>query len=130
MHRLVLFVLPLIALLGLSFAGTANAATGETYTLTRTFGPFDGAARPGYDPNAVPDGEALFLHCRGDDTAVKGTATINRKTSHGTSKKVLKLGRHGVGFDSERGYSEYYAFVDPTGKKGWNSVTLKVTCQY
>ena len=126
MHRLVLFVLPLIALLGLT--GTADAATAETYTLTRTFGPFDGAARPGYDPGAVPDGEALFVHCRADDTAVKGSATINRRTSHGKSATVLRLGRHGVAFDSERGYSEYYAFVGATGKKGWNSVTLKVTC--
>ena len=127
MHRLVLFVLPLIALLGLT--GTADAATATTYTLNQTFGPFNGAARPGYDPDAVPDGEALFLHCRDDDTAVKGSATINRRTSHGKSAKVLRLGRHGVAFDSERGFSEYYAFVDPTGKKGWNSVTLTVTCR-
>ena len=130
MHRLVLFVLPLIALLGLT--GTADAATAEshakTYTLTQTFGPFDGAAK-WYEPGSVPDGESLFLHCKGDDTAVKGSATINRRTSHGKSATVLRLGRHGVGFDSERGFSEYYAFVDATGKKGWNSVTLTVTCR-
>ena len=38
MNRLVLFVLPLIALLGLSLTGTADAATAKTYTVTRTVG--------------------------------------------------------------------------------------------
>lgn len=55
--------------------------------------------------------------------------TVGPQTSHGKSKKVLTLGRHGVGFDSERGFSEFYAFVDPTGRKGWNSVTLTATCR-
>jgi hypothetical protein len=57
MHRMVLFVLPLIALLGLSFAGTANAATADTYTVTRTVGPYNGAAKLG-EKGSVPDGEA------------------------------------------------------------------------
>jgi hypothetical protein len=126
MHRLVLFLLPLIALLG--FAGTADAATAKTYTVTRTAGPFDGAAGIG-ENGSVPDGEALTVNCKPGDTALKGSATINRKTSHGTAKKVLSIGKHGVAFDAESGYSQFYAFVTASGKKGWNSVTLKVTCR-
>ena len=127
MHRLVLFVLPLIALLG--FAGTADAATAKTYSLTRTAGPFNGAAGIG-ENGSVPDGEALTISCRPGDTALKGSATINRKTSHGTAaKKVLGIGKHGVAFDAESGNSQFYAFVTASGKKGWNSVTLKVTCR-
>jgi hypothetical protein len=125
MHRLVLFVLPLIALLGLS--GTADAATAKTYTLTRTVGPYNGAAKFG-EKGSVPDGEAPVVNCRAGDTALKGSATIKRHTSHGTSAKVLRIGRHGVTFNSESGYSQFYAFVTATDKKGWNSVKLTVTC--
>jgi hypothetical protein len=128
MRRLVLFVLPLIALLGLSFAGTADAATAKTYTVTRTVGPYNGAAKLG-EKGSVPDGEAPVVNCRADDTAIKGSATINRRTSHGRSAKILRIGRHDVGVDSDTGYSRFYAFVNATGKKGWNSVTLTVICQ-
>ena len=128
MHRLVLFVLPLIALLGLSFTGTAEAATAKTYTVTRTAGPFNGAAKIGQN-GSVPDGEALVVNCKPGDTAVEGSATIKTRTSHGTSATVLRIGKKGVAFDSESGYSQFYAFVGATGKKGWNNVTLKVTCQ-
>jgi hypothetical protein len=128
-HRLVLFVLPLVALLGLSLPGTADAAAAKTYTVTRTVGPYKGAAKIG-ENGSVPDGEALFVNCRAGDTALKGSATINRKTTHGTAKStVLRIGKTGVAFDSDRGYSQYYAFVTATGKEGWNSVTLKVTCR-
>jgi hypothetical protein len=126
MHRLILIVLPLIALLGL--AGTADAATAKTYTVTRTVGPYNGAAKFG-EKGSVPDGEAPVVNCRPDDTALKGFATIKRHTSHGTSATVLRIGRHGVTFNSESGYSQFYAFVDATGKKGWNSVKLTVTCR-
>ena len=97
--------------------------------MTRTVGPFNGAAKIG-ENGSVPDGEAVFVNCRSGDTAVKGAATINRRTSHGTSATVLRFGQKGVAFDSDRGYSQFYAFVTATGKKGWNSVTLKVTCRY
>jgi hypothetical protein len=130
-NRLVLFVLPLVALLGLSLTGTAEAApakTVKTYTVTRTAGPFNGAAKIG-ENGSVPDGEALFVNCRAGDSALKGSATINRRTSHGRSATVLQIGKKGVAFDSDRGYSQFYAFVTATGKKGWNSVTLKVTCR-
>ena len=128
MRRLVLPALPLIALLGLSLPGTADAATAPTYTVTRTAGPFDGAAGIGQN-HSVPDGEALVVNCRPDDTALRGSATINRRTSHGTSAKVLRIGGHGVTFDADSGYSQFHAFVTATGKKGWNSVTLTVTCR-
>ena len=139
MHRLVLTVLPLVASLGLALTGTADAAAPKTsapktsaattYTVTRTAGPFDGAARPGYDPGAVPDGEALVVNCREGDTAVTGSARINRRTSHGTSATVLRIGAHGVGLDPDSGYSQFHAFVTATGKRGWNSVRLTVTCR-
>ena len=58
MHRLVLFVLPLVALLGLSFTGTAEAATAKTYTVTRTAGPFNGAAKIGHFGFFRPAAEA------------------------------------------------------------------------
>jgi hypothetical protein len=125
-RRLVLLALPLIALLELS--GTADAATAKTYTVTRTVGPFNGAAKIG-ENGSVPDGEAVFVNCRADDTALKGSATIKRRTSYGTSATVLRIGKKGVTFDSDRGYSQFYAFVEATGKKGWNSVTLTVTCR-
>lgn len=127
MHRLVLLLLPLVALLGL--AGTADAATGKTYTVTRTAGPFNGAAKLG-ENGSVPDGEALVVNCRSGDTAVKGSATIVRKTSHGTAKQVLNIGKRGVAFDSDSGYSQFYAFVTASGKKGWNGVKLTVTCRH
>jgi hypothetical protein len=128
MHRLVIFVLPLIALLGLSLTGTADAATAKTYTVTRTAGPFNGAAKIGQN-GSVPDGEALVVNCKPGDTAMKGSATIKRTTSHGTSATVLRVGKHGVTFDSESGYSQFSAFVTATGKKGWNNVALSVTCR-
>jgi hypothetical protein len=128
MHRLVLFVLPLIALLGLSVTGTADAATAKTYTVTRTAGPFNGAAKIGQN-GSVPDGEALVVNCKPGDTALNGSAAIKRTTSHGTSATVLRIGKNGVAFDSDSGYSQYYAFVTATGKKGWNSVKLTVTCK-
>jgi hypothetical protein len=134
-RRLALLLLPLTALLALVFAGTADAATGQltaakakTYTVTRTVGPYNGAAK-WYEPGAVPDGEAVVVNCTPGDTAVSGTATINKKTSHGKSAKVLRIGRTGVGLSEEGGYSQYYAFVLATGKKGWNSVTLTATCR-
>ena len=127
-HRLVLFVLPLIALLGLSLTGTADAATAKTYSVTRTVGPFNGAAKIG-ENGSVPDGEAVVVNCRPGDTAVNGSARIKRHTSHGWSAKVLRIGKRGVAFDSDSGYSQFYAFVTATGRKGWNSVALTVRCR-
>ena len=128
MRRLIVFVVPLVALLGLTLTGTADAASSRTYTVTRTTGPYNGAAKPG-DVGAVDDGEADRVNCRADDVALRGYATINRHTSHGTARRVLRIGKHGVAFNEESGYWMFYAFVLETGKKGWNSVTLTVTCR-
>jgi hypothetical protein len=128
MRRLILLVVPLVALLGLTLTGTATAATSKTYTVTRTVGPYNGAAKPG-DVGAVPEGEAPRVNCRAGDVAVRGSATVNRRTSHGRAAKVLRIGKRGVAFNEESGYWMFYAFVDTTGRKGWNSVTLTVACR-
>jgi|tagenome__1003787_1003787.scaffolds.fasta_scaffold20423181_3 hypothetical protein len=130
MRRLILLVMPLVALLGLTLTGTAEAAPNRAYyTVTRTVGPYSGTAALGA-PGSVPDGEAPRVNCRdGRDVAVRGYATINRRTSHGYSRRVLRVGRHDVAFNEESGYWMFYAFVSPTGRKGWNSVTLHVTCR-
>jgi hypothetical protein len=131
MRRSILLVMPLVALLGLTLAGTADAAPyrrHSTYTVTRTVGPYNGAAKLG-EPGSVPDGEAPRVNCKADDVALRGYATINRRTSHGFSRRVLTIGKHGVAFNEESGYWMFYAFVNPTGRQGWNSVTLHVTCR-
>jgi hypothetical protein len=132
MRRLVLLVMPLVAVLGLTLTGTADAAPSRnhhgTYTLSRTVGPYNGAAELG-EPGSVPDGEAPRVNCRADDVAVRGYATVNRRTSHGISRRVLSVGKHDVAFNEESGYWMFYAFLIPSGHKGWNSVTLHVTCR-
>lgn len=128
MRRLIFLVVPLVALLGLTLTGTASAATPRTYTVTRTVGPYNGAAEPG-DAGAVPEGEAPLVNCRADDVALRGSASVNRRTSHGRAARVLSIAKHGVAFNEETGYWMFYAFVDASGRKGWNSVTLTVTCR-
>ena len=119
--------------LALAIAPTASGAPSNTYVVSRTVGPYDGAAKLG-EPGSVPDGEAVTIGCRTDrypfgDNIVKGTATINRKTSFGTtSKEVLTLNVIGTGYDPDTGRLYWGAYVDATGRKGWNSVTLTVTC--
>jgi hypothetical protein len=49
-------VVALVALCGLTLVGTATAAPSKTYTVTRTVGPYSGAAKLG-EPGSVPDGE-------------------------------------------------------------------------
>jgi hypothetical protein len=129
MRRLIVLVVPLVTLLGLTLTGTAEAAPYRSYyTVTRTVGPYNGAAKLG-DRGSVPDGEAPRVNCRADDVAVRGSATINRRTSHGFARRVLRVGKHDVAFNEESGYWMFYAFLIPSGQKGWNSVTLTVTCR-
>ena len=128
MRRLILLVVPLVTLLGLTLTGTADASPSRTYTVTRTVGPYNGAAELG-EVGSVPDGEAPRVNCRADDVALRGFATINRRTSHGIARRVLRVGKHDVAFNEESGYWMFYAFLVPTGHKGWNSVTLTVTCR-
>ena len=130
MRRVFLLVPTLLLPFALLFAGTADAATAKTYTVTRTVGPYNGAAQEGDPGFPQTNGEADVVNCRQGDTAVKGSTKINRKTSHGTAARtVLRIGKRGVTYNEESGYSQFYAFITPTGQKGWNSVTLTVTCR-
>ena len=129
MRRLI--PIALTTVIGLSFiAGTADAAPSRTYTVTRTVGPYSGTAPDGDAGHPQNNGEADRVDCRKGDTAVSGHATINHRTSHGTTRyDVLRLDRSGVTYDSDAGYSIFYQFISPNGRKGWNSVTLTATCR-
>lgn len=131
MRRLVLLVPVLAVLLGvLALAGTADAAASNTYTVTRTFGPYNGAAKDG-DPGAVPsNGEARNVSCNPGDSGLSGSATVSRKTSHGTAKNtVITLDTIGWYWNTEVDLLQYGSFVGTTGKAGWNSVTITATCR-
>ena len=130
MRRSLLLVLSIVSLaLGLGGVGTADAAPSKTYVVTRTFGPYDGAAKPG-QPGAVPrNGEARVVSCNAGDTGLSGSATVSRKTSHGTAKNtVITLNTIGFFWNKEVDLLQYGSFVDTTGKAGWNSVTITATC--
>ena len=129
-RRIALLLSVLITLLGgLTIAGTADAAAANTYTVTRTFGPYNGAAKEG-DPGSVPvNGEARNVSCNAGDTGLAGSATVNRKTSHGTAPGVvITLNTIGWYWNSEVDLLQYGSFVGTTGRPGWNSVTITATC--
>jgi hypothetical protein len=143
MRRLLVLGLALVALLGLVITGVATAAstsastsasnktsTSKTYTVTRTVGPYNGAAKIG-ESGSVPDGEGVTVACNNPrESIISGSAKINRKTSHGTaSKDVLALDPVGAFWDTEVDMLKWGTFVNATGRKGWNSVTLTVTCR-
>ena len=98
MRRLSLLLLTCASLAStVGFAGVADAAPSRTYTVTRTVGPYSGTAREGDIGFPQTNGEADVVLCHKGDTAVRGHATINHKTRHGTTKRdVLRLGRSGV----------------------------------
>jgi hypothetical protein len=130
-RRLTLLVLTCASLAStVGFAGVADAAPARTYTVTRTVGPYSGTTREGDAGYPQTNGEADVALCRRGDTAVRGHARINHRTAHGPTRyDVLRLDRSGVTHDSESGYNVFYQFISPNGRKGWNSVTLTVTCQ-
>ena len=104
MRRLALFLPVLIVVLlgGSVFAGIAAAAPSKNYTVTRTFGPYNGAAKIG-QPGSVPDGQALAVYCADRESVLGGTAKINRKTSYGTARSdVLTLDVIGTFYDTDR----------------------------
>lgn len=131
MRRLVLLALTCASVAStVAFAGVADAAPSRTYVVTRTVGPYSGTAEEGDPGFPQTNGEADRVLCHLGDTAVSGSAKIVRKTSHGTaSSDVLRLGKHGVTYDSESGYQVFYQFITPKGRKGWNNVKLTVTCR-
>lgn len=132
MRRLALLVPVLAVLLSESvFAGIADAAPSTSYTITQTFGPYNGAAAIGR-PGSVPDGQALAVYCGNRESVIGGSAKINRKTPYGTTKSdVLTLDVIGTFYDTDRSDISlgWGAFADASGKKGWNSVTITVTCR-
>jgi hypothetical protein len=108
-----------------------------TYTVTKTFGPFDGTAKIG-ESGSVPDGEAIEVTCRNPrrDSILSGAATINRSTPKGTARhEVLKFDSIGAFYDTEDDTLNWGGFVYPRykdhGTRGpiWNSVTLTITCR-
>jgi hypothetical protein len=134
-RRLIGLVASLTATSGVAVAvslptltGTAEAVA-TTYTVSRTLGPYNGAAA--FDaPGGVGDGEAPTVMCNSErDALLGGAATINRKTSHGTTEKdVVNLDRIGALWDSEVGRIKWGTWIRSTGRPGWNSVTLTATC--
>jgi hypothetical protein len=61
---------------------------------------------------------------------IGGTAKTSRKTSYGTARSdVLTLDVIGAFYDTDRSDVSlgWGAFADPTGKSGWNKVTIIVT---
>ena len=131
MRRLSLLVLICASLAStVAFAGVADAAPSRTYTVTRTVGPYSGTAKDGETGFPQSNGEADVVGCRKDDTAVRGSARINHRTSRGATRyDVIRLDKSGVTYDSDAGRSVFYQFISPNGRRGWNSVTLSVTCR-
>ena len=128
-----------------TFTGTAEAVA-TIYTVSRTLGPYNGAlplgatvpCGPGCSvtaPGAIDmDDEAPSVMCNSErDALLGGAATINRKTSHGTTEKdVVNLDRIGAYWDPEAGPGpgriRWGTWIRPTGRPGWNSVTLTIQC--
>jgi hypothetical protein len=130
LRRLILLAIALSAVLGLTLAGTATAATSNKYTVTRTVGPYNGAAGPEGPGYIGPDSEAKTVSCNPGDTILAGSAKINRKTSYGTAKRdVVNLDVIGVFWDDDAAIFKWGAFISVNGNKGWNSVTLTVRCE-
>jgi len=135
--RRLALLLPALAVLlgGSAFAGIAAAAPGKpapgSYTITKTFGPYNGAAQIG-QPGSVPDGRALAVYCGDRESVLGGNAKVNRKTTYGTTRSdVLTLDVIGVFYDTDRSDISlgWGAYAIPTRKPGWNSVTITVTCR-
>ena len=124
-----------------TFTGTAEAVA-TIYTVSRTLGPYNGALPIGATvpcglgctttaPGAIDaDDEAPTVMCNGErDALLGGTATINRKTSYGTTERdVVNLDRLGAFWDSEVDRIKWGTWIRPNGRPGWNTVTLAATC--
>ena len=135
--RRLALLLPALAVLlgGSAFAGIAAAAPGKpapgSYTITKTFGPYNGAAEIG-QLGSVPDGRALTVYCGDRESVLGGKTKVNRQTTYGTTRRdVLTLDVIGVFYDTDRSDISlgWGAYAIPTRKPGWNSVTITVTCR-
>ena len=126
-------LIPLIVALGLTgaVAATADAtprAKAKTYTVTRTFGPYNGQAHWSNDlPGQLPDGKALWVACDPFDALTAKAMTVTRLSG----KKALRLDSKGVEFATYEPDDAwmFYAWFSPTGKRGWDKVTMSVTCR-
>jgi hypothetical protein len=127
-----LLLLPLIIALALGLASLvaspADAAPrAKTYTVTRTFGPFNGQAtwQNGL-PGQLPDGEALWAACDTNDAIRGHSMTIDRMGG----RRVLRVLEQGVSFSRYEPDDRwmFYAFFAATGKPGWNKVRITVSC--
>jgi hypothetical protein len=133
-------LVPTVALLGVTLVSattataTASAAAtpkppSKSYTVTRTYGPYNSAAQIG-QVGSVPDGEGVTAACAPGESIIAGATKINRKTTHGTTARdVLTLDTVGAFWDPEVDALKWGTFVNATGKSGWNSVTITLTCR-
>jgi len=125
------FLLPLLLALGvvILIAPHASAAPqAKTYTVTRTFGPFNGQATWQNDlPGQLPDGEALWAACDTNDAIRGHSMGIDRMGG----RQVLRLDRKGVEFSRYEPDDRwmFYAWFSATGKSGWNKVRITVSCK-
>lgn len=126
-------LIPLILALGLTGAAAAPAVAAPTpkpttYTVTRTFGPYNGEAHWSNDlPGQLPDGEALWVACDPFDAMRSKRMTVTRVSG----KKALRLDSKGVEFSTYEPDDRwmFYAWFSPTGRPGWDSVTMSITCK-
>lgn len=124
----------LLLVLALGLTSTVAVTTAEAapaprgYTVTRTFGPYNGQAFWWNDlPGQLPDGEALWVACDPFDKMRGHSLRVDRLGG----RQVLRLDRKGVEFSTYEPDDQwmFYAWYVPTGKPGWNKVTMTVTCR-
>ena len=119
-------LIPLVLAMGLTsaLATTADAAPrAKAYTVTRTFGPFNGQTGFG---NELPDGEALWAACDTNDAIRGHSMSVDRMGG----RQVLHLDRKDVEFSRYEPDDAwmFYAWFSVTGKPGWNKVRITVNC--
>lgn len=127
------FLIPLVIALGLTslVAGTAQAAPKpkvKTYTITRTFGPYNGlAAWWNGLPGQLSDGEALWVACDPFDRMASHDFSVDRQGG----RKILRVVEKGVSFSRYEPDDVwmFYIFFEPTLRPGWNKVTMTATCR-
>lgn len=102
---------------------------GIAYTVTSTFGPYDGAAKLD-EPGSVPDGEARAVKCENPQQPIlKGAYRINRQTAHGvTDRDTIRFKSIGTFWDPENDTLGFGGFPEATGRAGWNSVSISILC--
>ena len=125
--RLLLPLVLAMGLTGIAAIPSDAAPRAKTYTVTRTFGPFNGQAtwQNGL-PQALPDGEAPWAACDTNDAIRGHSMAVDRMGG----AKVLHLDSTGVEFSRYEPDDRwmFYAWFSATGKPGWNKVRITVSC--